>query len=52
MKQIVSGLFEVAGLGVIAAGLWLIVPWLGVIAAGVALVACGMAVDPPRRAGK
>lgn len=52
MKRIASGVLEVVGLTVAAAGLWLLAPWLGLLAAGVVLVTCGLAIDPPARGGE
>lgn len=49
MKLIVAAFLEIAGVGSIAAGLWMLTPWLGVVGGGVGLVLCGLAVDPPRR---
>lgn len=49
-KAAVSAGAELAGVGLIVAGFWLIAPWLGLIVGGIALILVGLAVDPPARA--
>ena len=43
MRAVLTTLAEVAGIGAIAVGCWLILPALGLIAAGVGLVVIGVA---------
>lgn len=49
MRFLVASALEVAGIALVATGLWMLAPWLGVTVAGAGLVAVGMAVDPPKR---
>lgn len=49
MKTSLSTACELAGLAVLAVGLWMLAPWLGVAVGGVGLVAVGVALDPPRK---
>jgi hypothetical protein len=46
-RHIVSAVTELAGIGALSAGFWLIPPWCGLIALGVGLMVLGMA-SPPR----
>lgn len=52
LTQIASVLVELLGIAAITAGFALIAPFLGLIVGGVLLVIIGMAIDPPRRAGR
>jgi hypothetical protein len=42
----VAGGVELAGIGVLSAGFWLIRPWAGLIVLGVGLIAIGVASSP------
>jgi hypothetical protein len=45
-RQAVSIAVELAGIGVLAAGFWLIRPWAGLIVAGAGLIVLGFASSP------
>jgi hypothetical protein len=45
-REAVSVAVEVAGIGVLAAGFWLIRPWAGLIVAGAGLIVLGFASSP------
>jgi hypothetical protein len=45
-RVIVAGVVEVAGIGVLSAGFWLIRPWAGLIVLGVGLIVMGVASSP------
>lgn len=44
-RELISTLLELAGIGVLTAGGWLIAPYVGLIIAGIALVALGVATS-------
>lgn len=45
-REIVSLVIELAGIGVLSAGCWLIRPWSGLIVLGVGLIVIGFASSP------
>jgi hypothetical protein len=45
-RSFVAAAVEVAGIGVLSAGFWLIRPWAGLIVLGVGLIAMGVASSP------
>lgn len=45
MRSTFSTAIEIAGLGLVAFGFYLLVPWLGIVAAGAALVLVGSGVS-------
>jgi hypothetical protein len=45
-RQAVSIVVELAGIGVLSAGFWLIRPWAGLIVAGAGLIVLGFASSP------
>lgn len=45
-REILSVMVELAGIGVLSAGFWLIRPWCGLIVLGVSLIALGIASSP------
>jgi hypothetical protein len=45
-RVMVAGGVELAGIGVLSAGFWLIRPWAGLIVLGVGLIAVGVASSP------
>ena len=45
-REIFSTIIELAGIGVLSAGFWLIRPWCGLIVLGVGLIALGVASSP------
>lgn len=45
-REIVSTAVELAGIGVLSAGFWLIRPWCGLIVLGVGLIVLGIASSP------
>jgi hypothetical protein len=45
-REIVSLVLELAGIGVLSAGFWLIRPWYGLIVLGVGLIVIGFASSP------
>lgn len=50
IPSILSLLLELAGLGAIVYGLFLIAPVAGFIGGGLGLILIGLALDPPQRA--
>lgn len=44
-----SLLFELAGVGLVAYGLFTEWPWLGITVAGLGVILVGVAIDPPSR---
>jgi hypothetical protein len=45
-RAMVAGVVEVAGIGVLSAGFWLIRPWAGLIVLGIGLIVMGVASAP------
>jgi hypothetical protein len=45
-REIVSLVVELAGIGVLSAGCWMIRPWSGLIVLGVGLIVIGFASSP------
>jgi len=45
-REIVSLVVELAGIGVLSAGLWIIRPWSGLIVLGAGLIVLGFAGSP------
>lgn len=45
-REAVSTVTELAGLGVLSAGFWMIRPWAGLIVLGVGLIVLGFASSP------
>ena len=45
-REIVSTVVELAGIGVLSAGFWLIRPWAGLIVLGAGLILLGFAASP------
>lgn len=45
-REIVSIVVELAGIGVLSTGFWLIRPWCGLIVLGVGLIVIGFASSP------
>ena len=45
-REIFSSVIELAGIGVLIGGFWLIRPWCGVIVGGVGFIASGFAMSP------
>ena len=44
--SVLSTVLELAGLLLLASGLWMLAPWLGVAVGGVCLVVVGSLTDP------
>lgn len=45
-REVVSVMVELAGLGALSAGFWLIRPWCGLVVLGVGLMMLGFAASP------
>lgn len=47
--EVLSNIVELAGIAIIAYGVWTMWPWLGVVIAGIGVTILGMAISPPTR---
>jgi len=49
MRAYIAAFLQLIGLIAVAAGFWWLAPWAGVVVTGTEIVACGVALDPPKR---
>lgn len=52
IRGVMPSTLQAGGLGVVAAGLYMLAPWLGIVAAGCALCVVGWAYDTDRGGGE